>query len=58
MKIELSAGEIKFIMDLMMGCPLGFTKDHALQNDVNDSILYNHLEICHSAALSAERDPL
>jgi len=44
MKIELSTSEVKFIMDLMMYCPLGFTKDSAYQNNIDDSALYNRLE--------------
>ena len=35
----------------MMGCPLGYTKDHAAQHDVDDSGLYNHLQNCLQEAL-------
>ena len=45
-EVTLSLSEIRFIMDLMMGCPLGYTKDHAMQHGVNDTALYNHLENC------------
>jgi len=54
-QLEISTSQIKFLMDLMMGCPLGFTKDHAYQNNVNDSELYDQLENClQSALLEAE----
>jgi len=59
MKIELSTSEVQFIMDLMMGCPLGFTKDHAIQNNVDDSALFNRLgvaleEVAHLPAQQGE----
>ena len=46
-------------MDLMMGCPLGFTKDHAFQNNVDDSALFNRLgvaleEVAHLPAQQGE----
>ena len=39
-------------MDLMMGCNMGTTKIHAMQNNVNDSEVYDHLDQCRNAALS------
>jgi len=45
-EVKLTSSEIHFIMDLMMGCPFGYTKDHAMQYGVDDSELYNHLEKC------------
>ena len=33
-------------MDLMMGCPMGYTKDHAMQHGISDTELYDHLEKC------------
>ena len=54
-QLEISTSQIKFLMDMMMGCPLGFTKDHAYQNNVNDSELYDQLDKClQSALLEAE----
>ena len=50
-QLEISTSQIKFLMDLMMGCPLGFTKDHAYQNNVNDVELYDQLEKCLQDAL-------
>ena len=44
MMLELSSNQVKFLMDLMMGCPLGFTKDHAVDNGICDSRLYNYLD--------------
>lgn len=45
-QLTLTTSEIHFLLDLMMGCPLGYTKDHALTYGVDDSALYNHLENC------------
>lgn len=50
--LEITTSQIKFLMDLMMGCPLGFTKDHAYQNNVCDVELYDQLEKCLLSALS------
>ena len=44
--VPLTPAEIRFVMDLMMGCPLGYTKDHAMQHGISDVGLYNHLENC------------
>ena len=46
LKVTLSSKQVRFLMDLMMGCPLGYTKDHAVTHDVDDSALYNHLLNC------------
>ena len=50
-EVTLDTHQIQFIMDLMMGCPMGFTKDHAYQNQIDDSSLYNHLDNCLQDAL-------
>ena len=51
-EVTLDTHQIQFIMDLMMGCPMGFTKDHAYQNQIDDSSLYNHLDNCLHDALA------
>ena len=43
-EVPLSINQIQFIMDLMMGCPLGYTMDHAVLNSINQNDLYKHLE--------------
>ena len=55
-QVELDTQQIKFLCDLMMGCPLGYTKDHAAQHDVDDSGLYNHLQNCLQEALGELSD--
>jgi hypothetical protein len=44
--VPLTPSQIHFIMDLMMGCPMGYTKDHAMQHGISDTELYDHLEKC------------
>jgi len=51
-EVPLDTNQIKFLMDLMMGCNMGTTKIHAMQNNVSDSEVYNHLDQCRNAALS------
>tara|TARA_A100001035_G_C27539240_1_gene388900 strand:- start:390 stop:551 length:162 start_codon:yes stop_codon:yes gene_type:complete len=43
-EVPLSDHQIKFIMDLMMGCPLGYTLDNAVVNGIDQNVLYKHLE--------------
>ena len=42
-EVPLSTQQIQFIMDLMMGCPLGYTLDNAVVNGIYQNILYKHL---------------
>ena len=44
--VPLTPSQIRFLMDVMMGCSLGITKHHAYLNGVNDSAIYNHLANC------------
>ena len=44
--VPLSASQIHFLLDLMMGCPLGYTHDHAYHRGVDPNTLYNQLENC------------
>ena len=43
-EVPLSTQQIQFIMDLMMGCPLGYTLDNAVVNGIDQNVLYKHLE--------------
>jgi len=51
-EVPLDTNQIKFILDMMMGCPLGHTKQYSLNHNVDDSELYNHLDQCLKSALS------
>ena len=41
--VPLTQNEIMFLIDMMMGCPLGLTKQTSLINSVDDVKLYDHL---------------
>ena len=43
-QVPLSSSQIKFLLDMMMGCPLGHTKQYSLHHNVDDGDLYNHLK--------------
>ena len=45
-EVFLTAAQIRYLMDMMMGCSLGISKHHAYLNGVDDNALYNHLENC------------
>ena len=42
--VPLDTNQIRFILDMMMGCPLGHTSSYSRQNDVSAEDLYNLLE--------------
>ena len=42
--VPLDTNQIRFILDMMMGCPLGHTRSYSEQNDVIAEDLYNHLD--------------
>ena len=42
--IKLSNNQIQFILDMMMGCPLGSTSSYSRRNGVVAEDLYNQLE--------------
>ena len=42
--VPLDTNQIRFIVDMMMGCPLGHTSSYSRQNDVSAEDLYNLLE--------------
>ncbi len=44
--VPLTTSQIRFLMDVLMGASLGITKLHAIQNNVNDSEVYNQLARC------------
>ena len=44
--VPLTASQIRFLLDVMMGAQLGITKVHAIQHGVDDNAVYNHLENC------------
>ena len=50
-QVELDTQQIKFLMDMMMGCPLGHAALYASSNNVDASDLYNQLENCLHEAL-------
>ena len=39
--VPLDTNQIRFILDMMMGCPLGHTKQYSLHHNVDDGDLYN-----------------
>lgn len=44
--VPLTPSQIRFLMDVMMGCSLGITKHHAYLNNVDDAATFNHLANC------------
>ena len=42
--VPLTPAQIQFIMDMMMGCPLGTTQSYSAVHNVSDAELYNHLQ--------------
>ena len=51
--VPLDTNQIRFILDMMMGCPLGHTSSYSRIHDVSAEDLYNHLE-AHLKAADAE----
>lgn len=44
MKIELSENEIRFLIAIMWGSPLGMLEDAAMKYNVDDAALEQHLQ--------------
>ena len=44
--VPLSASQIRFLMDMMMGCPMGRTNEYAYHYKVSASATYNQLLNC------------
>ena len=50
-QLEISTSQIKFLMDMMMGCPLGHTEQYSAHHSVNAARLYDQLNKCLQDAL-------
>jgi hypothetical protein len=46
LKVTLTPSQVRFLMDMMMGCPLGHTEQYSYHHNVNASDLYNQLQNC------------
>ena len=42
--VPLEPSQIKFLLDMMMGCPMGHTAQYSYHHNVDASELYNHLQ--------------
>ncbi len=51
-EVTLDTNQIRFLLDMMMGCPLGHTEQYSYHHNVNASSLYNQLENCLHDALA------
>ena len=45
-EVPLTASELKFLIDLMWGSPLGIVRDTALRHGLSDSDVEGHLVKC------------
>ena len=52
--VPLTHSQIRFVLDMMMGCPMGHTEQYSNFHKVNASDLYNHFSNC---LPTAPRDP-
>ena len=41
--VPLTPSQIRFIMDMLMGCPLGTTQLSSAHHEIDDAELYDHL---------------
>lgn len=46
MDVKLTPSQIKFLLDMLMGCPLGNTEQYSYHYNVHAGDLYNHLNKC------------
>jgi len=44
--VPLTPSEIQYVMDLMVGCHLGYSTDCMVKNGINDVALYDQLLNC------------
>ena len=44
--ITLKHSQIRFVMDILMGCPQGYTKQCSNMHKVDDAEVYNQLKNC------------
>ena len=49
--VELNTQQIKFIIDIMWGSPLGIVKKAALHHVIDETVLEGHLQNCLQDAL-------
>ncbi len=42
--VPLTPSQIRFLMDMMVSCPLGATQTSSAIHKVDDADLYNHLD--------------
>ncbi len=52
--VELSVSQIKFLLDMMMGCPMGHTEQYSYHHKVHAGDLYNQLNNCLPEGRKAE----
>jgi hypothetical protein len=45
-KLTLRTCQVRFLMDMMMGCPLGHTEQYSAHHKVNAARLYDQLQEC------------
>jgi hypothetical protein len=50
--VELNTQQIKFIIDIMWGSPLGIVKQAALHHGIDEVVLEGHLQNCLRDALA------
>ena len=46
LKVTLTPSQVRFLMDMMMGCPLGHTEQYSYHHKVNAARLYDQLQEC------------
>ena len=51
-KVTLRTAQIRFLLDMMMGCPLGHTEQYSAYHKVNAARLYEQLQNCLPSAPS------
>ena len=44
--VPLTPAQIRFLLDMMMGCPLGHTEQYSAHHNVNAARLYDQLLNC------------
>ena len=44
--VPLTPAQIRFLLDMMMGCPLGHTEQYSAHHGVNAGRLYDQLQNC------------
>mgnify|MGYP001288625457 CR=1 FL=1 len=44
--ITLKQSQVQFLLDMMMGCPLGHTRQCSYTHNVDDAEIYDQLKNC------------